>query len=987
MLKYFKKGNALVGLNVSDHDCFNDGSLLGPKLTAALKMIRAIPSQREPTPPEFAAADFLFDEGVIISPRTVFRKGRPLHRAICTHFNNLSPFGVALRERLEDEGCFDFLKTVNSYNDSVAVLERAITVLAMSTDGLESVNHVPPELLNEYVDYFRTEDGLRWQQQIFGIGYVSKQSMSQFVAALSRIYPGADLSEKSRQHRTATGGRRTWAFHTSSKDPQVQEILRFHDLYKSEALTDPSKVQKAIQLLLDYLTEREAGRSIREVLERRSRSVTFGEYMTAKVGAVTRHVVDTVRIAKNFADFIFETLVAEHQQADLFPLISERELSKVTNGLIKSERRRTTAAARPLPEKVFPLVREILDEGQLGWPGKCGHFDVKISHAGKPLKLYCPVIPTILSAAFDIPLRIVQLRRLDSGEGDTRRFNADSMSWEDNDGPHAGYWADQAGLPHEDFETRGYARLIRDPLKDVTGFFINTNKTGMPYEVPWEHERLHKAFWNLRKWQEKYNPVTRPIMPGDYVDQKKRLSEKTKARMPPIFGLARLFPIERKTMVGRIVLHDEVEAGYVYVLREAERRWRNLYPDIPMELVRRDPNGSYRPLYGMHGLRVRGITNLHRSGMPLEVISKFVAGHATLMMTSYYLKITAAEIQNMLENAAENSRNARDLIESFKTMKLDEARRRAVSLDPTAISEAVASKSKLEFCNVDYGFCPWDATRCDDGGPVLREDSQNPSKAVYGPVPGGRNNCIMCRHFVSGPPFLVQLQAVGIKLCERREHLAHQEARINAAVGELEAGYRAKSLETGDFRNKLDVLQQQIIAIKDDQEIAENSIFNVEVLCNAAARLMATEKDPSGATSLIANSRESVIEYLQVTPFERNAWLVAASRIYPVLDEPRIEENRNRYVELVLFNSKMVPPRLMNSITEEEARKAMDLYSHFLLARTSRTQIQALANGELTLRDVGLESEMKKLLTSVSENSHVALQAPTTHLLMAGGVN
>lgn len=181
------------------------------------------------------------------------------------------------------------------------------------------------------------------------------------------------------------------------------------------------------------------------------------------------------------------------------------------------------------------------------------------------------------------------------------------------------------------------------------------------------------------------------------------------------------------------------------------------------------------------------------------------------------------------------------------------------------------------------------------------------------------------------------------------------------------------------------MLQQRIIAIKDNQEITENSIFNVEVLCNAAARLIPKDMEQNSGNSLIANSSESIIEYLQVTPFERNAWLVAASRIYPVLDEPRIEENRNRFVELVLFNSKMVPPRLINSITQEQARRAMDLYSHFLLANTSRAQIQALADGDLTLSDVGLESEMRKLLTAVSENPYVTLQAPPRQLPQAKG--
>ncbi len=368
------------------------------------------------------------------------------------------------------------------------------------------------------------------------------------------------------------------------------------------------------------------------------------------------------------------------------------------------------------------------------------------------------------------------------------------------------------------------------------------------------------------------------------------------------------------------------------------------------------------------------------NSMPLEVISKFVVGHATLMMTSYYLKLTPTEIQGMLERAAENSEKARDLIDSFKTNDVEEARRRAVSLDPAAISTAVMSQAKLEFCNVDYGFCPWDATRCDDGGPVLREDSQSPNKVVFGPVPGGRNNCIMCRHFVSGPPFLVQLHGLGTKLCERREHLAHEEARINLAVRDLESAYRAKSLSTAQFQNKLDVLQQQMIAVKDDQEITENSIFNTEVLCNSAVRLMEASSDSCDGVSLIASSRDSVIEYLEVSPFERNTWLVAASRVYPVLGEPRIEQNRDRFLELVLFNSALTPPRMMNSITEKQATRAMDLYAELILSHLSRAQINSLESGALSLRDVGLEAQMRELLTQVCDAPVLEIVVPPLRL-------
>ncbi|MGY5780740.1 hypothetical protein [Rhizobium sp. LEGMi135b] len=124
--------------------------------------------------------------------------------------------------------------------------------------------------------------------------------------------------------------------------------------------------------------------------------------------------------------------------------------------------------------------------------------------------------------------------------------------------------------------------------------------------------------------------------------------------------------------------------------------------------------------------------------------------------------------------------------------------------------------------------------------------------------------------------------------------------------------------------------------------------------------------------------------YLQATPFDRNAWLVAASRIFPVLDEPRVETNRDRFLELVLFKSKIVPPRLISSVSDSQAKRAMDLYAQLLLSRASRMQINAHANGELTLQDVGLEAEMRELLTIACEDPIAALPSASRQLSIAG---
>src|SRR5690606_20766171 len=56
-----------------------------------------------------------------------------------------------------------------------------------------------------------------------------------------------------------------------------------------------------------------------------------------------------------------------------------------------------------------------------------------------------------------------------------------------------------------------------------------------------------------------------------------------------------------------------------------------------------------------------------------------------------------------------------------------------------------------------YGICPYASSRCEDGGP------QSTSNLIFHPVPQGYlgiQNCIRCRHFITGPAFLGGLIAV-----------------------------------------------------------------------------------------------------------------------------------------------------------------------------------------------------------------------------------
>src|SRR5699024_6380913 len=100
------------------------------------------------------------------------------------------------------------------------------------------------------------------------------------------------------------------------------------------------------------------------------------------------------------------------------------------------------------------------------------------------------------------PLRGRQIAYNDSGEADEYIADIDShgkIVWAENPSLWAGITKNQAFV----------SRMQDDQL----GIYTTTNKTnnnGAGYTIPWIPEDL--AYWlvRLRKWQQKYNPITKP---------------------------------------------------------------------------------------------------------------------------------------------------------------------------------------------------------------------------------------------------------------------------------------------------------------------------------------------------------------------------------------------------------------------------------------------------------------------------------------------
>jgi len=273
--------------------------------------------------------------------------------------------------------------------------------------------------------------------------------MREVVLGLAKINEDPRLEEKSGQERGHHGQlrkiRKAWKIICSSEDPLDRELTRRYADYDQQTTENPRDRQQMVLDLRAYLTRVGVSGPLFEVLQQKDHTPSFSDFLVERTGRVTPYVRTHAGRAQRFLEYVLGQLEEEHPGLVFHSLVTQRDLATLKNAVENGPAKRRSTTSRPLPGKLHAIAKAILDEGEAGWPGMSGYFHEYVKIDGTRQKIYCPVIPTLLRTAMDLPLRMSQLRRLDSGEGDLEMFNGDTMAWEPNTGPLAGYWQRMEG--------------------------------------------------------------------------------------------------------------------------------------------------------------------------------------------------------------------------------------------------------------------------------------------------------------------------------------------------------------------------------------------------------------------------------------------------------------------------------------------------------------------------------------------------------------
>lgn len=428
------------------------------------------------------------------------------------------------------------------------------------------------------------------------------------------------------------------------------------------------------------------------------------------------------------------------------------------------------------------------------------------------LEMWSPVRWVALLHKLQTPPRGFQVRVLDSGEGDTWKY--DKGQWILNESLL------KRGTKREPV-ANGVFRRVEDPINNAVyaSLYYNTNKTKdaklsgteKGFEVPWPdiptspiEDQPYYWLEKLRNWQEKYNPVTQLTswqeLPKKTFGNEK--SEESRAAFVDNYFLFRA--AEGKT---------ELERRCPLVIGQIENCWEKLLFEFEETLAANgethadgspisffDQTGvgkgkAGRATYTLHGLRVSLITALAIDGeMDIETLMKLV-GHSRMLMTIYYVKPGFKHMKDAIVGATQrlSEKAAASIVAFLANAKSDDLLNTAIfnaAQDVfSVIEENPASRNPAGWMIMMEGICLAGGNTshvgldekvrgCHNGGP--KTDTRK-----HGPVPGGIRNCVRCRWFATRPEFIDALRARLNNISYYLQEVSKESAGLEAALEAL----------------------------------------------------------------------------------------------------------------------------------------------------------------------------------------------------------
>lgn len=641
--------------------------------------------------------------------------------------------------------------------------------------------------------------------------------------------------------------------------------------------------------------------------------------------------------------------------------------------------------ARPMPPRYHEMLKEIIQGDNFKWvrdferQGKRVHWISWFNpETGVPESVLNEVLARMLLVHLDLPLRNVQIRRLDSGEGDARSWDPESGRWKPANGPNAGYW-ERSGVKNV---RRGVFREIQTLTGGrITGFWVNSNKTqdggglfgeNSGYEIPWQHDEALKNLAAMRAWQEKYNPVEQPLeheaLPPNAFDDDP--SDLVKTMLPARFYLFR-YPDNSGPRGNEAPVPYKLFYQFFHdALAELERRLLADDPEFPIRIITKwDSDSPKAAIFTIHGMRAANLTSLYMAGVPIEILSKVVAGHASILMTLKYTKFEPVHVNEILTKARMQAvAAARDEFpDLLKSASLEQAMEMTSRLAEDGVRQLKGPYEEPGlWSRFDIGICPNGATLCNQGGPVVvQRKDKGRDRSKHSRVPGGDRNCVRCRFFVTGLPFLIPLwshaNAIFAKIDRVSRKMAANQAEIDGLKAEKQRLNLAGEQTPRSLKRQINLLEEVWM---NDAAVRETALGDAEATMMLIEKIRAIGGKGAGDDDrklpmLVADDMFPDVVGRESTRFELVDSVVRSSRWFPSIADSRLESERDSSLDKLLYRNGYAPITLA-SLGEDERRRAADALAALILIELQATEAQNLIDGKKSFADFpGLQDRLE----------------------------
>ena len=391
-------------------------------------------------------------------------------------------------------------------------------------------------------------------------------------------------------------------------------------------------------------------------------------------------------------------------------------------------------------------------------------------------------------------------------------------------------------------------------------------------------------------------------------------------------------------------------------------------PEAAIRIItHRDKSGQPRKaIFTVHGMRSSTLTALHMAGVPIEVLSKVVAGHATILMTLRYTKFDAAHVNEILTQARMQALAAgRNRFANFlREATLEQAMRMTARLSDDGLHQIKgAYQEPTGWTRLETGICPNGCTQCHVGGEAIirrEEKSTGRDKTTYGPVSGGPRNCVRCRFFVTGLPFLIPLWAHATAILAKVDSLSH---RISDTRKELDDLKRRRHSLGSDpapqsLIDRIRILDEAWISDSEARDHALADAHAAMVLVEKVRAVFKTEDDSAKLPMLVNGDGIPEFTARESTRFELVDAVVQASRWFPSMNTADLERERDEFLNKILYRNGYVPITL-SPLSEQERRRAADALAQMLIVELGAVEAETLIDGRKTLADFDLQEKLE----------------------------